>query len=443
MAVLRLIQGAAGAANVTRDAHEIVVGQSSAPYNDGVDDADFLDPGDGTGLEAALAAAGALGHGADVRLRNCEITLDPNAVTLPLSIPQNVRLIGAGRALEIAGLNDTGSRIVGPDQDDQRMFTMGQDASIENMAIVSPNPTAATSGANAGIVECTARCRFHQVNFSIDVDQPENTPRSQGDAIRSDSTEIEVVDCLFAGDKQAAQQGGGAPLIRGLVVLNSASSTECLVDRCRFVGIDQGIVTDADRFYVSQSRFLDLASSSFRTTLASNTGKGIALVGCFMQRDDVLYGPGVPKEVIVVDNSTGVDAEGGRIVGCEVDGTSGLGQGGGGIIFSSTGGGALNGAIVEACAIENFDFAVRILQAVVDGTRVTGNTYRNITGGAFVADSGSNTILDLSSFGRQSLGGGGTATLGTVGGNGPTTTAQDSWVEVEIQGTRYFVPLWQ
>lgn len=41
------------------------------------------------------------------------------------------------------------------------------------------------------------------------------------------------------------------------------------------------------------------------------------------------------------------------------------------------------------------------------------------------------------------LGGGGTATLGTVGGSGPAGTAQVAWMKMDINGTTSFVPYWQ
>ncbi len=40
------------------------------------------------------------------------------------------------------------------------------------------------------------------------------------------------------------------------------------------------------------------------------------------------------------------------------------------------------------------------------------------------------------------LGGGSTATLGTVGGSGPTTAAQAQWMELDINGTTVWVPVW-
>lgn len=40
------------------------------------------------------------------------------------------------------------------------------------------------------------------------------------------------------------------------------------------------------------------------------------------------------------------------------------------------------------------------------------------------------------------LGGGAAATLGTIGGSGPTAAAQAQWVEIDIGGTPHWIPVW-
>ena len=40
------------------------------------------------------------------------------------------------------------------------------------------------------------------------------------------------------------------------------------------------------------------------------------------------------------------------------------------------------------------------------------------------------------------LGGGATATLGTIGGSGPTAAAQAQWVEIDIGGTAHWIAVW-
>lgn len=43
---------------------------------------------------------------------------------------------------------------------------------------------------------------------------------------------------------------------------------------------------------------------------------------------------------------------------------------------------------------------------------------------------------------NRALGGGAAATLGTIGGAGPTAAAQNSWMEYQVNGTTYWIPVW-
>ena len=40
------------------------------------------------------------------------------------------------------------------------------------------------------------------------------------------------------------------------------------------------------------------------------------------------------------------------------------------------------------------------------------------------------------------LGGGAAATLGTIGGSGPTAAAQAQWLEIDIGGVAHWIPVW-
>lgn len=51
-------------------------------------------------------------------------------------------------------------------------------------------------------------------------------------------------------------------------------------------------------------------------------------------------------------------------------------------------------------------------------------------------------ISDIEINNGIALGGGSTATLGTIGGSGPATAAQNQWLQIEISGSTYFVPVW-
>ncbi len=52
------------------------------------------------------------------------------------------------------------------------------------------------------------------------------------------------------------------------------------------------------------------------------------------------------------------------------------------------------------------------------------------------------TGLIYTAIGTIAPGGGAGATLGTIGGTGPATAAQNSWGRMNFNGTTYFIPLW-
>ena len=56
-----------------------------------------------------------------------------------------------------------------------------------------------------------------------------------------------------------------------------------------------------------------------------------------------------------------------------------------------------------------------------------------------IDEAGSAALLNYRSI---ALGGGAAPTFGTIGGSGPTTAAQNSWIELNIGGTAYWVPAW-
>lgn len=61
---------------------------------------------------------------------------------------------------------------------------------------------------------------------------------------------------------------------------------------------------------------------------------------------------------------------------------------------------------------------------------------------------GANTLIldddgSLRVTGPVVLGGGAAATLGTIGGSGPTLAAQAEWLEIEVNGTTRWVATWE
>lgn len=94
----------------------------------------YGDPGDGTGIQAALVSAAAIPSGAWVHIRRGVYTLA--AAALPLAIPAWTKVTGDGSATALAGRAD-----------DRRVFTMtGSSIELADLWIDMPAPTAGATG---------------------------------------------------------------------------------------------------------------------------------------------------------------------------------------------------------------------------------------------------------------------------------------------------------
>lgn len=89
--------GDGGGSGNTADIRAPAVIVGNALEGDTADVCDILDPGDGTGFEAALLLAGA--NGRDVWVRPGTYDFAAGAATLPMAIPSGVTVRGAGRDL--------------------------------------------------------------------------------------------------------------------------------------------------------------------------------------------------------------------------------------------------------------------------------------------------------------------------------------------------------
>lgn len=170
---------------------------------------DYLDPGDGTELEQALLAAAAAGVGIDVRLRPCDIVFNPaNITSLPLIVPDDCSLIGAGReASRLTGGNGTGTTT-------QQMFEMGENATLASLFMRSPAPAVASpasavfgvitnqqSGSN-GDNWVVRDCNL-QIDFNSSIDRVERA------MIHDQTGSARILDCDFTGGNGWPQPASG------------------------------------------------------------------------------------------------------------------------------------------------------------------------------------------------------------------------------------------
>lgn len=102
----------------------------------------FSDPGDGTGLEAALLAAA--GDPGDVWVRPGTIILDSAAVALPLAVPASVTLRGSGRTTRIITPGAAGDIL--------NAFDLSGECTLADMVIESSITAPADDGGSNGVV---------------------------------------------------------------------------------------------------------------------------------------------------------------------------------------------------------------------------------------------------------------------------------------------------
>lgn len=183
--------------------HTIIVGNSLA--GDTAPQVDYLDPGDGSGLEAALVAAAAYGGtGVDVLLRNGTYDFELGAVAGLLAIEEGVRLLGVNRDSVIIK-----TRTTLPGSETYAAFYCYSGSSIENLTVVVQPPTDAYLGSNTAFIGFV------------------NTHAAPAD--NSLETLARRVNIVFSGSLSAAQSTNFGPIVRGFEFSNGAILAECQV----------------------------------------------------------------------------------------------------------------------------------------------------------------------------------------------------------------------
>ena len=142
-----LSSGGGGGQTQDHQAPVIIVGNATS--GDTAFVCDILDPGDGTGIQAVLVAAG---KRSAIWLRSGIYDLNLGGVVSPMVVPSGVTILGASSSsVEVVGRN---SGAIG-------VFDLGTSAELRNIGITSQIPTGAVSGiylvrlgTGARIVDC-------------------------------------------------------------------------------------------------------------------------------------------------------------------------------------------------------------------------------------------------------------------------------------------------
>jgi hypothetical protein len=181
----------------------------------------------------------------------------------------------------------------------------------------------------------------------------------------------------------------------------------------------QGVATILDELNINVSRFSMGASSGAVGNQVGNFVAGARTVSLAGEWSDFL--------LTQAANIT-VDAAMGLVAGWTVNAPSiTLGTG------TVTTAGVLNvGGNVNQGSVNRF--GIRVLSNPSGGSGVNAALW--ITAGRSRFDG----IVDLNQ--PIALGGGAAATLGTIGGSGPTAAAQAQWVQIEVNGVNHWIPAW-
>lgn len=367
-----------------RDAHEIVVGFSSSPYNDDASDADFLDPGDGSRLRAALSEASSRGYPLDVRIRNGRITIPQGAGVI--TVPSNVRLIGAGAQGDITTTTNSGTLITGPSSGgDQQIFELLAGATLEELHVFSPAPTGATSGVSEAVVICRGgNQQILRCQFTVLASFGGATPRTQYGAVQVDNRDNVVIEnCDFNLDDTFADEGS----FNNAVQLFSAAGdlAEARVLECRVSGGDKGVFSTTDRVTVAGCYFNDMVVYGIQ--ISANTSTKDIYRHYWLRENTIIIGstdPGVTQiGIYVVTNAASHDMRYMKIEDNDIDLSLGVNVPVG--IRVGDGAGLQKGPNIRGNNVDNGDDGIDVLSGSTDAI-VLGNDVSTPTSG--ISDAG-------------------------------------------------------
>lgn len=247
----------------------------NAPAGDTIFVCDFLDPGNGSGVAAAIAAA--LAVPGDIWVRPGYYDFGAAAApALPLTLPTNVRMRGA------CGLGDVGALTVFADDTvtTQDMLIVGNGASVEDIFFLVPEPAGAAAG--VGIVQLVgthAAIRRYTLSMSA---IPATSRGVTTGGLAADACSVE--DCEFAlpstpnvtvGDPYAAIILGdlaidsaptnGEPTVRNVRVLGGEVAVV-------FLSIQGGQIDGVQHLQAVPSQ--QCSSVAWRTTAPTGTVRG-------------------------------------------------------------------------------------------------------------------------------------------------------------------------
>ena len=357
------------------------------------------DPGDGTGIEYALTQPDGPG---DVWIRPGTYDLGGGTVPVPLAIPPNTRVQGAG-------IGTTIIRSKGKDQS-QAVFTMGAACQLRDMQIETPADNPATAGGlGTALVavkgpECVLEnllILFQATNegtlrYGIEVNTAGGSPvpltsvenvNISADVLPDPNPLVPVALFRLAEGEVSARNLSGNGGDIGIELANQDGSLACV-----FFGQDVLLITPRQYgLHYYETGTVGAGAARITTGVVAGAGAGVGariqggalhvLRNCYMVGLDtgVLVDPPATRSAsgqiassLITTNTIGVDVGGG--------------------------GGAVTRLVVADCEITSLDFGVRvrgIAPGTTAGVSVTSNTINTsgLTGSSPIyIDAANNTV---------------------------------------------------
>lgn len=260
----------------------------------------------------------------------------------------------------------------------------------------------------------------------------------------SRATAIAASAALCAGTQAAVIASTGAGTLTGV----QAGGTDCAIMATNAADIDSGtqcaiIATDGGSVESSSNAAAIIASTDLGANALETSGAdSAAVIACFNTAADVSV-TGTGCAIIACDGGTAAGTNS-ALIACEESSISGANPN---AAMGSTGcevEGTNSVLLGSINARLSTNFAVGLGYS---GSALAGTGDENIT---ILLDAQNGDItaggtvdceaLDVNN--GVALGGGATPTLGTIGGSGPTLAAQSKWLQVAINGTNHWIPVW-
>lgn len=350
---------------------KIIVG--NAPAGDTLEVCDFLDPGDGSGIASAVAAATNLGG--DVLIRAGSYDLSTNgSLSTPISIPAGVSVRGAGTGAH-------GTTILGRASGDQGIFEVLSEGALRELRLFVPVPTIAGTGStfvvrlDTGAVAADLVVEFAPLQLAEAGLLHLREAFRFGTGVGSGALGAQCIRCRLVGaprltDHLAGEFFTGFADDRPVGLLQPGPRVvQCVVDgtdhAVAFVGSFGNVVSDLVADQVgSMGIFLQDSSSVLvdGAYLVLKQGTGI-----------------VPGAVVVAATNADANQVAVRGVVARVFGQMiGTGVRLVGVVDNPTAsppivGRTVNQAVVSGCAMAGFDESY-VLEATTDRCAVVGNT---------------------------------------------------------------------